>query len=537
MSRAAHLERFSPQHFDYIVIDEFHHAAAATYRRVINYFAPHFMLGLTATPDRTDQSDILALCDENLVFSQDLVAGINADLLAPFHYYGIFDSEVDYKSIPWRNGRFDPEALSNKLATLGRFRHALAQWRKHAQQRTLAFCVSVRHAEFMAEQFTKVGIPAAAVYAGSKLSRAEALSQLSEKLLSIVFSVDLFNEGVDLPEIDTVMMLRPTESKILFLQQLGRGLRRAAGKEKLVVLDFVGNHTSYLHKPQALFGIPANFKALARFGREIEQGTLALPKGCYVNYDLKHIEFLKSLDGEGAAKDYDALRQTLGRRPTLTEFYRSGASVTAMRRQFGTWYGLVREMGDLEPNAIEVLTQHPAFLREIEITQMVKSYKMILLEALLEIDGWRSPPTIASICERSWQVMQRRRPLLADVPTELQNISTGKEPPWIAYWQQNPINAWTGGNRDESVQSYFKVAGDQFIPGFSVAEKNYPAFESMAQELLDYRLTAYESRRVSNEATNNVIPFPQPKASAHRSTVFSKSEDCLWLLQDGSCRC
>ncbi len=338
LSRSTHLERFAAKHFDYIVIDEFHHAAASTYRKVINYFEPQFMLGLTATPDRTDQSDILSLCDDNLVFTQDLVGGINADLLAPFHYFGIFDSEVDYKAIPWRNGRFEPDALSNKLATLGRSRHVLAQWRQHAQYRTLAFCVSVRHAEFMAEQFRKAGISAAAVYAGSELSRAVALTQLSEKQLSVIFSVDLFNEGVDLPEIDTVLMLRPTESKILFLQQLGRGLRKAASKEKLVVLDFVGNHQSFLHKPQALFGIPANFKALARLGRDIEQGTLNLPKGCYVNYDLQLIEFLKSLDGDGAAKDYEALKQTLGRRPTLTEFYRSGASITAMRRQFETWY-------------------------------------------------------------------------------------------------------------------------------------------------------------------------------------------------------
>ncbi|MCZ7655330.1 MAG: hypothetical protein M5R42_15220 [Rhodocyclaceae bacterium] len=167
----------------------------------------------------------------------------------------------------------------------------------------------------------------------------------------------------------------------------------------------------------------------------------------------------------------------LGRRPTLTEFYRSGASVTAMRRQFGTWYGLVREMGDLEPNAIEVLTQHPAFLREIEITQMVKSYKMILLEALLEIDGWRSPPTIASICERSWQVMQRRRPLLADVPTELQNISPQAGTAWIAYWQKNPINAWTGGNRDEKRAVLFQGSGRSIHTGIFCSRKNYPAFE------------------------------------------------------------
>ncbi len=132
--------------------------------------------------------------------------------------------------------------------------------------------------------------------------------------------------------------------------------------------------------------------------------------------------------------------------------------------------------------------------------------------------------------------MQRRRLLLKQRTHGTKNISTGKEPPWIAYWQQNPINAWTGGNRDESVQSYFKVAGDQFIPGFSVAEKNYPAFESMAQELLDYRLTAYESRRVSNEATNNVIPFPSPKQARIEVPYFPNLKIARWLLQDGSCR-
>ena len=512
LSRAAHLERFSPQHFDYIVIDEFHHAAAATYRRVINHFAPRFMLGLTATPDRTDQSDILALCDENLVFTQDLVAGINADLLAPFHYYGIYDSEVDYQAIPWRNGRFDPEALSNKLATLGRFRHALTKWRQHAQQRTLAFCASIRQAEFMAEQFTKAGVAAVAVYAGSPLSRAEALAGLSAGRLAVVFSVDLFNEGVDLPEIDTVMMLRPTESKILFLQQLGRGLRLADGKEKLVVLDFVGNHQGFLHKPQALFGIGANFKALTRFAKQLEQGQLQLPKGCYVNYDLQLIDFLKSLDGDGASKEYEALKQTLGRRPTLTEFYRAGASVSALRRQFGSWFGLVRDMGDLEPIEAEVLDRHDAFLIMLEVTAMTKSFKMVLLEALLEINGWRSPATLSVIAERSWQVLQRRRVLMADLPQEMRTLNTGACSEWLQYWRKNPINAWIGGNRSAGEQGNFTIEQERLIPAFAVSESDYSTFESMVQELLDFRLASYEARRIATEATgDNVIPFPSSK--------------------------
>ena len=508
LSRATHLERFSPQHFDYIVIDEFHHAAATTYRRVINYFAPRFMLGLTATPDRMDQSDILTLCDDNLVYTYDLVAGIDAELLSPFHYFGIYDSEVDYEAIPWRNGRFDPEELSNKLATLGRSRHALTEWRKHNQQRTLAFCASVRHAEFMANQFVKAGVAAAAVYSGSPLSRAEAIEQLRDKRLAIVFSVDLFNEGVDVPEIDSVMMLRPTESKILFLQQLGRGLRKSAEKERLVVLDFIGNHHGFLHKPQALFGVGANFRALARFARDIEQQRWILPKGCYVNYDLKLIEFLKSLDGEGVVREYEALKQTLGRRPSAAEFHRGGVSMTAMRQQFGGWYQLVREMGDLEPEEVKVLETFQAFLKEIEITQMTKSFKMVLLEALLESNGFRNPATVNAIAERSWQVLQRRRQLLTDLPADLLHMESGAEPTWVSYWRKNPVNAWIGGNRETQSQSFFSVTNDRFVPAFTLAADGYIAFESMVQELLNYRLAAYEVRRTSADAPSNVIPFP-----------------------------
>ena len=390
LAKAEHLERFTPQHFDYVVIDEFHHASAGTYRRLLAHFAPSFLLGLTATPDRTDQSDILSLCDDNLVYSCHLFAGIQAGLLAPFHYHGIQDESVDYREVPWRNGRFDPEQLSNKLATLARARHALREWRSKAQQRTLAFCVSTRHADYMAEQFSRAGVAAAAVYSGSMLGRAQALEKLHAGTLQVVFSVDLFNEGVDLPSIDTVMMLRPTESKILFLQQLGRGLRRSEGKQHLVVLDFIGNHHSFLQKPQALFGVGSTYQALAAFARKTERHALDLPAGCYVNYDLEIIDFLKSLDSTGPQKDYEALRDVLGRRPTLSEFYRSGSSVQAMRQQAGQWFALVRTMGDLAELESAVVGQFQALLREVEVTAMTKSFKMVLLEALLELDGLRS---------------------------------------------------------------------------------------------------------------------------------------------------
>jgi len=140
LDKEANLRDFSPDHFDYIVIDEFHHANAATYRRLINHFEPKFLLGLTATPERTDQADILSLCDHNLVFERNFVEGINAGLLCPFHYYGILDETVHYEEIPWRNKRFDPYELSHQLATRARAKHALKIWQQRHQKRTLAFC-------------------------------------------------------------------------------------------------------------------------------------------------------------------------------------------------------------------------------------------------------------------------------------------------------------------------------------------------------------------------------------------------------------
>ena len=521
LGRNIHLERFSPQHFDYIVVDEFHHASATTYRRLLNYFAPRFLLGLTATPERSDQSDILSLCDDNLVFTCGLFAGIRSGLLAPFHYYGIFDDSVDYTGIPWRNGRFDPEQLSNKLATLARARHALKTWRQHKQERTLAFCVSIAHAEFMATQFGKAGVACAAVYSGSTLSRADALERLRNGRLAIIFSVDLFNEGVDLPALDTVMMLRPTESKILFLQQLGRGLRKSEGKERLVVIDFIGNHQSFLHKPQALFEVGASYKQLANFARQVEQNRLALPDGCYINYDLRLIDFLKSLDSDGIRKEYEALKACLGRRPSLTEFYRAGASLPSLRKQYGSWFELVGAMGDLETDEEGIAIAHQAFLREVETTAMNKSFKMVLLEAFQELGGWRAATPTTALAERSWQVLQRRRTLLEDLPDVQRQLPDGGNNAWHRYWCENPIKAWSGGNRAASSVSFFKVVDGSFQASFSLSPDHQEMFESMLQELIDCRLAGYEIRRTNSDAPDNVLPFKRiaDVASADRTEL------------------
>ena len=219
------LSRWARGHFDLIVIDEFHHAAAPTYRRIIEHFAPHFLLGLTATPERMDGADLLALCGDNLIFECGLVEGIFRGELCSFEYRAERDV-ADFAHLPWRNGRFDPQALQRAIETNERAQQELDAWRRHGRTRTLAFCCSITHAEYMAEFFAERGARAVAVHSGTGSSdRRAALEKLNAGELDVVFAVDIFNEGVDLPALDTVLMLRPTDSPVVFLQQLGRGLR------------------------------------------------------------------------------------------------------------------------------------------------------------------------------------------------------------------------------------------------------------------------------------------------------------------------
>jgi superfamily II DNA or RNA helicase len=294
IGRTKHLRRFAPDAFDYIVVDEFHHASAASYRGLLDHFTPRFLLGLTATPDRSDGADLLALCDDNLVYHCDLFDGIEAGLLSPFRYLGVPD-EVDYAQIPWRSTQFDPEALEAALATETRAQNALDQFHRHREGPAIGFCCSVRHAEFMAAYFAARGLRAVAVHSGpGSAPRATSLEQLGRGEIDILFAVDMFNEGVDVPNNGTVMMLRPTESAILWLQQLGRGLRRVDGK-LLRVIDYIGNHRIFLTKLRALLSAGPGDRSLSQRLDQVLAGTLALPPGCSVTYDLRVVEILRDL--------------------------------------------------------------------------------------------------------------------------------------------------------------------------------------------------------------------------------------------------
>lgn len=494
LSRSAHLESFGETHFDYIVVDEFHHAQAPTYRRVIARFKPRFLLGLTATPDRTDGADIRALCDENEVFTFHLFEAVAQAYLCPFTYYGIIDSTVDYREIPWRNGTFDPDTLETKLATITRADHAWREWSARRQARTLAFCVSQRHADFMAARFRDKGHRAVAVHGASETGRAQALAMLERGEIDVIFSVDLFSEGVDLPAIDTILMLRPTESRILFLQQLGRGLRHADGKERLVILDFIGNHKSFLAKPQALLGLEPTTAATRRLIADYERGDLRLPPGCFVNFDLGVIDFLRTLHTGAVRAEYETLRDALGRRPSAVEFYRSGASLQRTRAQHGSWFDLVNETGDLTEAQAQAFAAHRDLLKDVETTTMTRVFKMVALEAFLELDGFTTAPTTNELSAASLELFRRRRNLVPDLADALRDVDRVTPQAFLRYWEQNPINAWTGGNLASPARVPFELTDGRFRYRSAVSPAHAEALGALVRELIDLRIAQYADR-------------------------------------------
>lgn len=285
---ANRLAEITPEHFDVVVVDEFHHAEAASYRRLLSHVQPIELLGLTATPERADGVDVRAFFDGRIAAELRLWEALEQHLLCPFHYFGIFD-DTDLESVQWKRGGYDLAALSGiYTGNDARTRIVLKQVHDKigdvAAMRALGFCVSVDHSRYMAQCFNDAGIPAVAVSAETPADERRAdLAALRNREINIIFAVDLFNEGLDIPEVDTVLFLRPTESATVFLQQLGRGLRLTHGKTVLTALDFVGHQRRefrFDHRFRALTG--AGGKALQH---QVEQGFPFLPSGSQIVLD------------------------------------------------------------------------------------------------------------------------------------------------------------------------------------------------------------------------------------------------------------
>jgi superfamily II DNA or RNA helicase len=353
-----HLDRHPRQpNIDYLIVDEFHHAAAASYRRFVGESKHKFLLGLTATPFRGDRQDISSLCDGNIVVNYELRSAVDMGILSPYHYYGCFD-DIDYSNLPLTAGKYSIRDLERRLVIKERHQAIVTKWRARAVDKpTLAFCCSHKHAEKVAAEFSAQGIKAATYLSHTDAAlRRQLIVDMKTGKLRVLCVVDVLNEGADMPFVECLMFVRPTESKRIFLQQLGRGLRRYVGKTHCVVIDFIGNFRNAFRivdyhglRSEDVDHVASNMNR-ANNVKEV----LDLPLGCKVVFEDKVLDIFASqtLHPRNATRhnigrillyQYDRISRRLGHPATRRELDRQALLDARLYDSvFGSWAKFVK---------------------------------------------------------------------------------------------------------------------------------------------------------------------------------------------------
>ncbi|MGB6125923.1 MAG: DUF3427 domain-containing protein, partial [Gordonia sp. (in: high G+C Gram-positive bacteria)] len=381
------IENIPASHFDIVVIDEFHHAAARTYRSILDHLRPAELLGLTATPERADGADILGLFGGRIATELRLWDALEAELLCPFHYFGIADG-TDLARLRWKRGRYEVADLENLYTGDQRRAHIILTTVRDKivlphQMRALGFCVTVRHAEYMAEVFNRAGIPAVAISGDTnEVDRIQAIADLKDRSINVIFSVDVFNEGLDIREVDTILMLRPTESVTIFLQQLGRGLRRTETKPVLTVLDFVGNQREEFRWDLRLRALTGGGRGALK--RKVEERFPTLPSGCRIVLDERtQAHILTSLQRQISMRWSDIVREYRSlNHLELPDFVaETGIPLASLTKAEKSWTRLRRDAGILggeeSPQEVEILKRNRAFAH-VDDPARVAAYRRLL---------------------------------------------------------------------------------------------------------------------------------------------------------------
>lgn len=406
---------FAPDYFEYVVIDEFHHAVNNQYRKIVDYFHPQFLLGLTATPERMDGKNIYEICDYNVPYEISLKDGINKGMLVPFHYYGIYD-DTDYTKLHVVKGKYVEKELNETyIGNARRYDLIYKYYCKYGSRRALGFCCSREHAEEMAKEFCRRGIPAAAVYSNAdgafSMDRSEAIEKLESGEIRVIFSVDMFNEGVDIPSVDMVMFLRPTESPVVFLQQLGRGLRKSKRKEYLNVLDFIGNYEKAGRVRYLLTGKNKTEKQTYSPADKTDY-----PDDCFVDFDMRLIDLFAEMDRkyltikEQIRNEYFRVKELLGKQPSRMDLFTymddevyQLAVTHSNENPFKRYLEYLKELNELTDEQ-ESFCQGfgKDFINLLENTSMSKVYKMPVLMAFYNHGNVRMEVTETELLE-SWK--------------------------------------------------------------------------------------------------------------------------------------
>ena len=345
------LNLFKPDEFDYIIIDEVHHGQAPSYHAIIKYFNPKFMLGMTATPDRMDRKDIFELFDYSKIFEYTLNEAIENGFLVPYTYYGLKDN-IDYSKIRYNGQKYNVQDLDKHLIIEKRNQKILEEYLKKGNgNKAIGFCCSITHALRMADFFVANGIPAMAITSES-VDREQKIQDFRDNKYAVAFTVDLFNEGIDFPDVRVLLFVRPTESKTVFMQQLGRGLRLCSGKDRVVILDFIGNYKK-ANKIRAYLSKKFSEQKDPKSGR-VEKLVYEYDPKCQVIFDEEVEEILDGQDRyeRGVSKEdlvdaYYKLAEKLERKPSQEDINHDGEfKISRYVSIYGSWIKFLREIGE-----------------------------------------------------------------------------------------------------------------------------------------------------------------------------------------------
>lgn len=351
LSKEENLTQFAPTHFDYIIIDETHRAGASSYLKILNYFQPQFLLGMTATPERTDGFDIYQLFDHNIAYEIRLNQAMQENLLCPFHYFGITDITVD-------NQEINDNSTFNDLTTDARVTHIINQSQYYGfsgeRLHGLIFCSQIEEAQILSQKFNERGFNTIALSGkDSQETRTNAIHKLEQKErstgLDYIFTVDIMNEGIDIPAINQIIMLRPTKSAIIFVQQLGRGLRKYPQKDYVVILDFIGNYQNNFMIPIALSGDTSYNKDNIR--HYVAEGNRFIFGSSTIHFDkvarqkiYQAIDSAKLSDTALLKNEYLQLKQKLGKIPSIFDFSQFGSiDILKFLDKFKTYHNFLQK--------------------------------------------------------------------------------------------------------------------------------------------------------------------------------------------------
>lgn len=497
LSMARHRTRFRSDAFDLVIVDEFHHAAAQSYQHLLEYFRPKLLLGITATPDRADGRDIYGLCDGNVAYQIQFVEAIQRGWLSPFHYYGVYD-DIDYTHIHWRGTHYDEEEL---LTAQLRDEHAEQiwdAWEEHRGARTLVFCSSVRQADFLSDVFQHHGTRSISLHSRTTtISRSQAIQRLANGSLDVIFTVDLFNEGVDIPAVDTLLFVRPTESLTVFVQQIGRGLRLHPGKSHCTIIDLIGNYRNADVKLRV-------FDAAAEALHVDRTNTIRspfVPEGCRFQLDAQVVDLLKVLTRKRSPRRdallqaFQQLKRDLGHRPTYLELHLYGrADSRIIKQEFASYVGFLAWADQLSPDEVRVFHEFRGWIEEVERTGMVKSYKMILLLYMLERDpaDWMKPVSATAVAPffHAYLTEKEYRKRIDFSDKSSQRLWNYHEEAMASLIGRMPMKQWSSSSR-----SWVGYDGDQFGIHVAATDTEAVMLHSWTAEICVYRLHAYFERK------------------------------------------